>query len=79
LAGGGDDNTWIVTEPEEELQKMIENSNENTAQAKRKKRQEDGKRQDLEESLGQTRKGHTNLLQRRGKLEAEKKVSFPSD
>ena len=52
----------------------MENSNENTAQAKRRKRQEDGKRQDLEENLSETRKGHTKLLGRRGELEAAKNV-----
>ena len=61
-------------ESEEELEKMMENSNENTAQAKRRRRQEDGKRQDLEENLVATRKGHVDFLQRRGELEAAKKV-----
>lgn len=63
-------------ETEEELEKMMENSNENTAQAKRRKRQEDGKRQDKEEELAVTRKNHTKLLQRHGELEAAKTVRF---
>ncbi|KAG5219767.1 DNA repair protein [Salix suchowensis] len=58
----------------EELEARLQNFDGHISEQKRKKKAEDGKKQDLEDQLSNARRKHVELLQEQGSLRAEAKV-----
>lgn len=60
---------------DEELEARLQNFDSHISEQKRKKKAEDGKKQDLEDELSNARRKHVELLQEQGSLRAEAKVN----
>ncbi|KAF9493183.1 hypothetical protein BDN71DRAFT_1508771 [Pleurotus eryngii] len=58
----------------EELEARLQNFDGHISEQKRKKKAEDGKKQDLEDQLSNARRKHVELLQEQGSLRAEAKA-----
>ncbi|KAG5221328.1 DNA repair protein [Salix suchowensis] len=67
-------NIQEVVGTDEELDARLRNFDGHISEQKRKKKAEDGKKQDLEDELSNARRKHVELLQEQGSLRAEAKA-----
>ncbi|KAL4258232.1 P-loop containing nucleoside triphosphate hydrolase [Pleurotus pulmonarius] len=67
-------NIQEVVGTDEELEARLQNFDGHISEQKRKKKAEDGKKQDLEDELSNARRKHVELLQEQGSLRAEAKA-----